>query len=166
MDDELSSQLDLRDTPEILFQNCRFDFELMLVAGMLIVTAAAGAKVRAVWLNTIRRSLQNPLRPRSGKSALFFKQRGFYLFAFQNKGNEHRFAAPVFIGSQAGETIPAINKFFNSELQAMILTTPRERLHVKQTEPRQAILFQQAFANILFLQLFNLYRGHFAAVRS
>jgi hypothetical protein len=39
-------------------------------------------------------------------------------------------------------------------------------LHVKQTEPRQTVLFQQALVDVLLLQLIDLCSGHFPAIGS
>src|SRR5579862_9581029 len=50
-----------------------------------------------------------------------------------------------------------------SPLHASLLL---RELHVKQAQARQSVFFQQAFVNILLLQLVDLHAGHFAAVES
>jgi len=120
MNDEISVELDLRNTAQVLFQNRNFDLELMFVLGVLVMTASAGLKVWATRLNAMRRRLDNSVGTGSGKSALLLQQRGFNLLALQRKRHEHGFAPAMLIGRQAGQAIAAINQLFDGEEQRMI----------------------------------------------
>jgi hypothetical protein len=114
-------QLKLGSSPQIFLQDSNLDLQLMFVAGVLVVAAAATKKIGTDWLYPMRRSLQNRFRAASRKTALLIEQRSFDSFAFEHKGDEHSLARTVLIGRQPRKTVAAINEFFNSELQARIL---------------------------------------------
>ena|SRR5271155_3027694 len=114
-------QIELGDAAKILFQDLRLALQLMLVADVLIVAAAAALEVRTLWLYPSGRSLQNCLHPASGKTALLFEQRSFDAFALKNKGDEYCFAGTVFIRRQPCQSVAAVYQFFDGELQAKIL---------------------------------------------
>ena len=158
-------QLKLGSSPQIFLQDSNLDLQLMFVAGVLVVAAAATKKIGTDWLYSMRRSLPNRVRAASRKTALLFEQRSFDSFAFQHKGYEHSFAGTVLIGRQPGKTVAAINEFFNGELQAKILCRkPKRRvkriaditLHIEQAQSRQSIFFQQSLVEVLLEQLLDL----------
>jgi hypothetical protein len=53
------------------------------------------------------------------------------------------------------------------QIDAPILTRVNENheSHVEQAEAREVVFFQEALVNVLFLELFDLRRGHLAAIR-
>src|ERR1700733_16085154 len=67
-------QIEFGNAAKILFQDLRLALQLMLVADVLVVAAAAVPEVRTLWLYPSGRSLQNCLRPASGKAALLLEQ--------------------------------------------------------------------------------------------
>jgi len=121
MNGQFCFQFELGDPAQILSQDGSFDFQLMLVAAVLVLTASAAAEVRASRLDPMRRRLQDLFCSATVKAAFLFEQRGFDFFAFENKGHKHRFAAAVLIGGQPCQPITAVNEFFNSEEQEEIV---------------------------------------------
>src|SRR5579863_8527230 len=67
-------QIELGDATKILFQDCGLGLQLMRIADVLVVAAAAVPEVRTLWLYPPGRSLQNRLHPTSGKTTPLFKQ--------------------------------------------------------------------------------------------
>ena len=129
MNAQIDWQFQLGDAPQILFQNGCLNFELMLVAGVLIMASAAALKIWARRRYTIRRRLKNLLSTRSSKAGLLFKQGSLNLLRGQNKRSEHGFARPMFVGRQAGQAIATIDKFFDDQAQVKILSDQeRERV--------------------------------------
>ena len=114
-------QVEFGDAAKILFQDPRFALQLMLIADVLIMAAAAALEVRTPWFHSEWRSLQNCRHSASGKTGLLFEQRSFDAFALKNKGYEQRLARTVFIRRQPRQSVAAIDEFFDGELQAKIL---------------------------------------------
>jgi hypothetical protein len=81
----------------------------MFVFGVLIVAPAATLKVRTSRLNAIRRRIQYRFQTGSCETRLLLGQCSFHLFAFENKGDEDRFAWAVFVRGKPGEALPAID---------------------------------------------------------
>jgi hypothetical protein len=94
----------------------------MLIANVLIPAAAAALEIRTGWFNPPQRSLQNLFHTSPRKTALLFEKRRFNCFAFQHEGHKHSFAGAVFISSEPGEAVAAINEFFYGEFQGRILS--------------------------------------------
>ena len=117
MEDQVAIQFQLGDTPQIFLENVGLDFDLMLVAGVLIMTPATALKVGAGWINPLSRGLQDFLGARPGEPRLFFGQRRFNRFSRQNERNEGRFTVTICIGGQAGQSIAAVDEFFDGKLQ-------------------------------------------------
>ena len=121
MDAQFRIQFQLGDAAQIFLQNGGFDLQLMFVAGVLIMAASAALKIRARRLGAPWRSCDDPLGACSNKARLLLEQAGFDSLAFQDEGYEGRFAPAVFIRGQAGQTVAAIDKFFDGEFQELIL---------------------------------------------
>lgn len=56
---DFALQFELGDATQILAQDFFLDFELMFVAGMLVVASAATAEVFTLWLDAMRRSFDD-----------------------------------------------------------------------------------------------------------
>lgn len=56
---DLASKLDLGNAAQILAQDFRFDFQLMIVSGVLVVASAAAREVRARRRNALARRLDD-----------------------------------------------------------------------------------------------------------
>ena len=115
---DFALQFDLRDTAQVLAQDFFLYFELVLVTGVLIMTSAAAAKMRAGRWDTVGRRLHDGGSLRTCESGLFFGECSFDLLSGQNKGNEYSFAASAFFvagrsGRKAGESVAAIDQLFN-----------------------------------------------------
>ena len=158
-------QFQLGRAPQIFLQDSNLDLQLMFVAGVLVVAAAATKKIGTDWLYSMRRSLQNRVRATSRKTALLFEQRSFDSFPFEHKGYKHSFPGTVLIGRQPRKTVAAINEFFNGELQAKILCWKPQRrvkriadiiLHIEQAQSRQSVSFEQSLVDVLLEQLLDL----------
>ena len=101
-------QIKLGDAAKIFFQDCGLGLQLMRIADVLVVAAAAVPEVRTLWLYPPGRSLQNRLQPASGKTAPLFEQRSFDAFAVKNKGYEYCFAGTMFIRRQPRQPVTAV----------------------------------------------------------
>jgi hypothetical protein len=97
---------------------------------VLILTAATAAEIRTRRFNPMWGRLQNFFCASSYKAALMFHNRRFDGFAFQHEGDKYSFAGTVFIGREPGQTVAAINEFFDVELQARILIWKSEMTFV------------------------------------
>ena len=118
---DVERQLQLGGAPQALAQNLFLDLELVVVAGMLVVAAAAAAKVWAGGLDAVRRRLDDGFNGRPGKSLLLFGKGSLDFFSAQDEGNEHGFAASAVVGGQAGQAVAAIDQLFDCKEQEMIL---------------------------------------------
>ena len=66
-------QLELGDATQVLAQDFLLDFELVIVAGMLVVASAAGAKVRAGRWDAVRPKALGLRLPSLGRSRAFLR---------------------------------------------------------------------------------------------
>lgn len=113
MDDQFGFQLQLGDAAKIFPQYRSFDFQLMLVTGVLIVAASAGLEIRTIGLDSLRRWLQDFFCVGARESRLFFYEFRLHFFSGKNERQERSFAASVLVGGQAGEAVSAIDQFFD-----------------------------------------------------
>src|SRR2546422_11550179 len=109
MELEFFVQFQLGNATEIFFQDGCFALELMFVAGMLIVAAAAALKVGASWLDALWGSFEDFVCTGAGKSGLLLGDRRFHPFTSQHKRHEHSLSTAMLIGRQAGQPVAAIN---------------------------------------------------------
>jgi hypothetical protein len=125
MQPNLSRQFNLRDPPQRLAQNFSFELQLPLVGNMLVVASAALAKVRATSLDAIGRRL-DPLRHRAAREPrLLLPDLGVNSFTGQHEWNKHGHAAPVRAGGSAGQTVAAVDQFFDGEKHGVRLAMSR-----------------------------------------
>jgi hypothetical protein len=114
---DFALQFELGDPAQIFTQDFFFDFELMLVAGVLVVASAAAAEVLTVWFNPMWRRLEDGLRLSASEAGLLFGEGGFNFLSGENQRDEHGFTASVLVtwrtGGEAGETVAAVDEFFN-----------------------------------------------------
>jgi hypothetical protein len=109
MDLDFAFEFELRDTAQVLTQDFFFDFELMVVGGVLVVASAAAGEVWARRLSAVRGRLDYFAGLGAGEAGFFLGERGFDLFSGQDEGNEDGFAAaPVFIGRSGGKTSESV----------------------------------------------------------
>ena len=118
---QFGSQLEFRETAQILFKNCGFAFQLVFVGGMLIMAPTTSAEVRTPWLHPVRRGFNDPIHPGSSEAWLLLNDSCVNRLSLEHEREKHGFSAPVLINRHAGETVAAIDQFFNAEFQAMIL---------------------------------------------
>ena len=71
----------------------------------------------------MRGSLANMIGVGPGKPWLFGDEGAFNALSFEDEGHEHGFAVPGLIGRQPRQTVAAIDKFFDTKQQAMILSS-------------------------------------------
>ncbi len=55
-------------------QDFSFYFDLMLIAGVLVVASAALGEIGAVWLNSMRRGFEDRFESRSHESGFSFRR--------------------------------------------------------------------------------------------
>lgn len=113
MDFDLRLEFELGDAAQVLSQNFSFDFELMLISGVLVMASAATAEMRAGWGDALRRWLYDRRGMGTSEAGFFLGERGFDLLSGENKGDEYGFAFSAGIGRKAGESVAAIDKLFN-----------------------------------------------------
>ena len=94
-------QIEFADSGKRFVEYCGFDFELVLVTGVLIVTTAAALEVRAVGRNPSRRGGNNLLDFSASKCGLIVVQACLDSFTLQNEGQENRFPAATLIGGES-----------------------------------------------------------------
>ena len=147
-------KLQFANTAQGFFQNLRFETKLVFIADVLILAAATPAEIWAWRRSAQFRRLENLIQRRVRKTWLVVDDCHLDLFSRKNIGNKNCFRA--LSGSDTGQSIAAVNQFFNREFHA--------RSHVKQTKPRQRIALQESFVQELLLQLIDLCSIHLAAV--
>jgi hypothetical protein len=67
-----ASELEFGDAAQVFAQDFCFDFELVLVGGVLVVASSAAAEVRTRGRDAVRRSLDDCRGVRPGEAGLFF----------------------------------------------------------------------------------------------
>jgi hypothetical protein len=98
MDLNFTLKFELGDAPQILAQDFFLDFELMLVAGLLIMASAAAAEMRTRRRDAVRRRLHDGFGFRADEAGFFFGDDSFDLFSGENEGDEDGLtASAVFI---------------------------------------------------------------------
>ena len=95
----------------------------MFIAGVLVVAAAASLKVRALRLDAPWRGCEDLVSSRTCKTRFLFEQDSIDRLAFQDERYEGSFASAAFIRGQAGQTVAAVDEFFDGKLQELILQT-------------------------------------------
>jgi len=123
MDTEFGIEFQLGDAAQIFLENDGFDLELVFVAGVLIVAAAAALKIRASRLDASWRGGENLVSSGTRKARFLFEQDSFEFFTLQDERYEGGLAPALFVRGQAGQTVAAVNEFFNGKLQELILQT-------------------------------------------
>ena len=86
-------QLELGDAPQVLAQDFFLDFELVLVAGVLVMASAATGIIRTRWLNAVRRRFHDCFGVGACESGFFFGECGFDFLSGENERNEYGLAA-------------------------------------------------------------------------
>jgi F0F1-type ATP synthase assembly protein I len=112
---QLAGKLDFCGSFQRLAKNRRFYRKLIFVAGVLVVTPAAALEVWAAGLDPRGRDIEDGIQPRPGKTRFIFDNCGFHLFAFEHKGNKDAFAGTVLVAGKAGQSVAAVNQFFDFE---------------------------------------------------
>ena len=115
-------QFELRRAFDCFAKNFCLDLDLMFVTRMLVLAAAAPAKIRAARLNPMERWFNDGFDCGAGESRFLLRDRGLDLFTAQHEGDENRFAASAGVGGQARKSVAAVDQLFNGEEQAAILT--------------------------------------------
>lgn len=80
-----------------LAQNRFFDLELMFVACVLIMAAAAAREIGASRLDAVRRRFENPTCDGSSKPRFLLGQFPLDFLAFQHEWDENRLAAALLV---------------------------------------------------------------------
>ncbi len=131
MDFDFEWQVELGNTAQVFPQDFFLDFELMLVAGVLVVASAAAGEVRARGRDAVRGSLDYCVYSRAREGGLLLGESGVDFFSCQDEGDEHGLAASaIFIdggsggvgsGGETGQAVAAVDQLFDCEEQALIL---------------------------------------------
>ena len=94
---DFALQFELGDAAQIFAQDFFFDFELMFVAGVLVVAAAAAAEIFTLWLDAVGRSFDDGFRVCASESGFFFGERRFDFFSCENERDEHGLASSAIV---------------------------------------------------------------------
>jgi hypothetical protein len=70
------------------------------------------------------------MQSRAGEAGLLFRYFSLDTLAFEHKRNEHSFAAPTFVGREAGQAIAAVDQFLDAQFHAIILSKYRFSVQV------------------------------------
>ena len=126
-----NGRVQLGDPAQILSQDFLFDFELMLVAGVLVVAAAAAGEVRAGGLDAVRGRLDDGVNSRAREAGLLLGEGSLDFFSGQDEGDEHCLAACADVivgrdggvrgGGKTGQAVAAVDQLFDCEEQELIL---------------------------------------------
>lgn len=135
MDFDVEGQIQLGHAAQIFPQDFFFDFELMLVAGMLVVAAAAAREVGAGGRNAVRGRFEYGVNSSPREAGLLFGESSLDFFRGENKRYEDGFAAwaGFIVGrngggsrglrddGKTGQAVAAIDQLFDCEEQELIL---------------------------------------------
>src|SRR5579862_4036452 len=117
----VEGQVEFRRAAQSFAQDFLFDFDLVLVRGVLIVTSAALTVIGTGRLHAVRGSLNDCISLGSRKSRFLLGESGFDFFVGENEGDEDGFAAGTVvagrIGGKTGQAVAAVDHLFNSEEQ-------------------------------------------------
>jgi len=118
---DLTRQFKLGNPAQILAQDFFLDLELMFVAGVLVLASAATPEVGTAGLDAVRRGLKDTLNSGAREAGLLFREFRLNFLPIQSERDEYGLAGSAGIGSQASETVAAVDQLFNCEKQEMIL---------------------------------------------
>ena len=93
----------------------------MVVAGVLIVAAAATHEIRTARCNSNWETLDNLVGACPGKPRSLFDERCLDPLAFQHEWHKDDLARALLVSRHAREAIAPVDQFFDGELQGMIL---------------------------------------------
>lgn len=124
-------QFQLGCAAQALAQNFFFDFQLMLVPGVLVVAAAATGVVLATRLDAVCGGLDDGFTCGPCKSRLLLGDGRFNFLSSQDEGDEYGLAASAGffrasivsgrIGRQTGQAVASVDQLFDCEEQGLIL---------------------------------------------
>ena len=97
MDLQFAFEFELGRSQQILAQNLLFDFELMFVAGMLVMASSAPREITALWLDAVRGGLDDLFDLTPGKAGLLPSDRGLDFFLGKYKWDEDGLAPGVLV---------------------------------------------------------------------
>jgi hypothetical protein len=110
---DFTVQFQLGDATEVFDQNFFFDFQLMVVGGVLIVASSASPKVRARWRDAMWRGIYNRARAGARKARFLSEKRGLNFFPGKDERNKYGFAAATVVGRKASKSVAAIDELLN-----------------------------------------------------
>jgi len=110
---DFAIEFDPGDAPQVFSQDFFFDFQLMVVGGVLVVASSATAEMRTRWWDTVRRSFDDGFGVGAGEAGLFFGEGSVDFFPGENKRGEDGLAASLVISRKASESVAAVDELFN-----------------------------------------------------
>ena len=102
MNFDILLQFKLGGSTQSFAENVFLDFELVFVAGVLVMAAATTREVNAAGLDSMGRLLCDSIGCSTHKTRFLFGNGGVDLFSGENERNECGFAASTLIGGQVG----------------------------------------------------------------
>ena len=111
MRDDLAFPLQLAIAQKRFFQNGALVFQLCGVARVLVMAAAACAKIRAWRRNPVGRRLEYLIDSGAGEAAFFLDDGGANFFRGQHKWRKDRLAL-----RKPGKAIAAVHEFFDCQV--------------------------------------------------
>jgi len=131
MDLDIDWQLQLGRSPQGFAQDFFLDFELMFVAGVLVVATAAWAEVGTAGLDALRGRRDDLIGTGACKAGLLLGKRGVNFFPRKHKWHEYGLASAARVGGQARQPFAAVDQLFNGEQQGVILNDAITKLFLQ-----------------------------------
>ena len=121
MDQELALEIELGRPPESFAKRRSLDLQLVGIIRVLVVASSAALKIRACRLNAVSRRLKQPLNSTPRESGFLLGQGNLAFFTLEYKRNENTLSRTTFIRLEPGESVSAINEFFDLQVHLEIL---------------------------------------------
>ena len=118
VDGDFFFPVEFAQPPQGFAQDVHFQLQLVVVAQVLVVAAAAAGEVGAVGLDAVGGGLHHLGRQGADELARLFDGDDFHLLAGEHEGNEDRFAVVM------GEPVAAIDQLFNFDVEIVHGTQP------------------------------------------
>src|SRR5271165_6277481 len=113
----LALQFELRSPAQGFAQDFLFVLKLRRVVEVLVMTSAAAAEIRTRRHDSLRRRRDDALEFGAAETSTTLDDRGFDGLAGDHKRHEDGLAAAVLVRRQPGQSVSAIDQFFDLQLQ-------------------------------------------------
>ena len=109
----LALQFNPGDAPQIFAENFCLDLQLVIVAGVLVLTSPAAFVIRTRGRNPVRRRLHDPRDVRPREPRFFLGERGVDFFPAKNERRKDGFAPSSVVSRKTSQPVPTVDQLFN-----------------------------------------------------